>query len=85
MLSKVKLFGALVVATVFVSGAIAAEMKCGAGGKCGGDKESTKEVQKPSEMKCGSGKCGGDKESTKEVQKPSEMKCGAGKCGGDKK
>lgn len=60
---------------MFVTGAMAADAKCGAG-KCGGDKNSTKDMKK-ADAKCGAGKCGGEK---KEMKKPAD-----GKCGGEKK
>ena len=56
--SGVKPLVALLVATMFVSGAMAAD------GKCGGDMNSTKdskEMKKPADAKCGAAKCGGEK------------------------
>ena len=55
---KVKLLVALGMAAMFVSGAMAAE------GKCGGEMNSTKdakEMKKPADAKCGAAKCGGEK------------------------
>ncbi len=74
--SGVKPLVALLVATMFVSGAMAAD------GKCGGDMNSTKdskEMKKPADVKCG-----GDKMSA-DAKKPADAKCGAAKCGGEKK
>ena len=74
--SGVKPLVALLVATMFVSGAMAAD------GKCGGDMNSTKdtkEMNKPADAKCG-----GDKMSA-DAKKPADAKCGAAKCGGEKK
>ena len=68
--SGVKPLVALLVATMFVSGAMAAS------GKCGGDMNSTKdakEMKKPADAKCG-----GDK-MPKDMKKPADAKCGAEK------
>ncbi|WP_041963686.1 hypothetical protein [Sulfurospirillum cavolei] len=67
---KVKLLVALGMAAMFVSGAMAAE------GKCGGEMNSTKdakEMKKPADAKCG-----GDKMS-QDAKKPADAKCGAEK------
>lgn len=67
---KVKPLVALGMAAMFVSGAMAAE------GKCGGEMNATKdtkEMKKPAE-----GKCGGDKMS-QDTKKPADAKCGAEK------
>ena len=74
--SKVKPLVALCIAAMFVSGAMAAD------GKCGGEMNSTKdakEMKKPADAKCG-----GDK-MPKDMKKPADAKCGAAKCGGEKK
>lgn len=73
--SNVKLFAALLIAAMFVSGAMAAESKCG--GEMNATK-GAKEIQKPADAKCG-----GDKAS--DAKKPADAKCGAAKCGGEKK
>ncbi|AOO65054.1 hypothetical protein [Sulfurospirillum halorespirans] len=73
--SKVKLFAALLIAAMFVSGAMAAESKCG--GEMNATKDA-KEMKKPADAKCG-----GDKAS--DAKKPADAKCGAAKCGGEKK
>ena len=78
---------ALLIATMFVSGAMAAD------GKCGGEMNSTKdakEMKKPADAKCGGdkmandmkkpadAKCGGDK-MPNDMKKPADAKCGAEK------
>lgn len=73
--SNVKPFAALFIAAMFVSGAMAAESKCG--GEMNTTKDK-KEMKKPADAKCG-----GDK--AKEMKKPADAKCGAAKCGGEKK
>ena len=70
-----KLVAGLLVSSLFVTGSLAADAKCGAC-KFGGDKNSTKDMKK-ADAKCGAGKCGGEK---KEMKKPAD-----GKCGGEKK
>ncbi|KHG34435.1 MAG: hypothetical protein RBR12_02745 [Sulfurospirillum cavolei] len=67
---KVKPLVALGMAAMFVSGAMAAE------GKCGGEMNATKdtkEMKKPADAKCG-----GDKMS-QDTKKPADAKCGAEK------
>ena len=74
--SKVKPLVALCIAAMFVSGAMAAD------GKCGGEMNSTKdakEMKKPADAKCGGDKMPND------MKKPADAKCGAAKCGGEKK
>ena len=74
--SGVKPLVALLVATMFVSGAMAAD------GKCGGEMNSTKdtkEMKKPADAKCGGDKMPND------MKKPADAKCGTAKCGGEKK
>ena len=85
--SKVKPLVALCIAAMFVSGAMAAD------GKCGGEMNSTKnakEMKKPADAKCGGdkmpndmkkpadAKCGGDK-MPNDMKKPADAKCGAEK------
>ena len=74
--SKVKPLVALCIAAMFVSGAMAAD------GKCGGEMNSTKdakEMKKPADAKCGGDKMPND------MKKPADAKCGTAKCGGEKK
>ena len=73
--SNVKPLAALFIAAMFVSGAIAAESKCG--GEMNATKDA-KEMKKPADARCG-----GDKAS--DAKKPADAKCGAAKCGGEKK
>ena len=56
--SNVKPLAALFIAAMFVSGAMAAESKCG--GEMNATKDA-KEMKKPADAKCGAAKCGGEK------------------------